>query len=69
VAEVVFTSSEYRQNLVRDLYQEFHRRTVDDSGLNYFAGTALVQGARIEQVIAGIVGSVEYFSRQGSGGT
>ncbi len=66
VAEAVFVSTEFRQVFVRSLYQKFQRREVDDSGLNYFAGTALAQGATDEQVIAGIVGSDEYLARQGS---
>ncbi len=65
VAEVVFGSPEYRARLVRGLYTRFHDREVDPEGLNYFAGTALAQGAGAEQVMAGIVGSPERFASRG----
>ncbi len=59
VAELVFTSDEYRLNLVESMYQEFHHRGTDGSGRNYFS-RALREGATDQQIITGILESMEY---------
>jgi hypothetical protein len=59
VATAVFTSMEFRQSQVGSLYQRFLRRDADSGGLDAFVGF-LLQGSRQEEVIAAIVGSVEY---------
>jgi hypothetical protein len=70
VAEAVFTSAEYRQNLVQHYYQSYLHRAAEAGGLASWV-TALQQGTRDEQVIAGIVGSAEYAlrSQQPAGGS
>jgi parallel beta-helix repeat protein len=62
VAEAIFTSAEYWQDLVQHYYQAFLHRAADAGGLMDWVG-ALQQGTREEQVIAGIVGSAEYAQR------
>jgi hypothetical protein len=62
IAASVFTSGEYRQDLVASYYQAYLGRTADALGLNYFAGL-LGRGGRDEDVLAGILGSDEYFAR------
>jgi hypothetical protein len=62
VATAIFTSPEYRQNLVEGYYMTYLRRQADTEGLNTFVG-ALQSGATDENVIAAIVGSTEYFQR------
>jgi hypothetical protein len=62
VATAVFTSLEFRQDLVEGFFERFLNRVADGSGLNTF--TALLQQrVRDEQVIADIVGSAEFFAQ------
>jgi hypothetical protein len=60
VAAVIFSSTEYHQDLVQSFYQRFLDRVGEDSAV---AGwVALLQkGTTDEQVIAGIEGSAESF--------
>ena len=46
---------------VQTFYQQFLNRNADSDGLNHFVA-AMLQGTRREPVIAGILGSDEYFS-------
>jgi hypothetical protein len=62
VAASIYTSPEYRQNLVEGYYMTYLRRPADSGGLNTFVG-ALQSGATDENVISAIVGSDEYFQR------
>jgi hypothetical protein len=62
VALQLLTSTEYRQDLVTNLFNEFLRRPVDSAGLSTFV-SALQQGQTDEQVIASLIGSAEYFTR------
>jgi uncharacterized protein (TIGR03118 family) len=62
VATAIFTSDEFRQDLVQSFYQRFLRRAADSGGLNTFV-SLLRQGMRDEQVLAAIVGSEEYLGR------
>jgi hypothetical protein len=62
VAEMIFSSPEYQQDLVEGLYQRFLGRAADEAGLSFYE-SQLAQGATDEQVIALILGSGEYFSR------
>jgi hypothetical protein len=61
VAAAIFLTSVYRQDLVQG-HQRFLRRAADPTGLGLFTD-ALRLGVRDQEVIAGIVGSPEYFSR------
>jgi uncharacterized protein (TIGR03118 family) len=65
VALAVFTSEEYRTDLVTGFYQTYLRRTPDSGGLAYWVA-ALNNGERDEGVIAAIVASAEYYGRLGS---
>jgi hypothetical protein len=60
VAAAIFTSVEYRQDLVQSYYLRFLRRAADKGGLAAFVN-ALGQGARDQDVIAAIIGSPEYY--------
>jgi autotransporter-associated beta strand protein len=60
--DMVFSGTEYRQDVVQGFYQKFLGRAADTGGLNTFV-TALQQGARDEQVVQTITSSDEYFSR------
>ena len=60
VLDIIFTSAEHRQTVVRGYFQQLLRRVTDPNGLNYFAGVALAGGARQEQVVAGICGADEF---------
>jgi uncharacterized protein (TIGR03118 family) len=62
VATLIFTSDEFRQDLVQGFYQTFLHRAADSGGLAFFVGL-LRQGRRDEEVVAGIAGSDEYFGR------
>jgi uncharacterized protein (TIGR03118 family) len=62
VATIFFTSTEYRINLVQGFYMSFLHRPADTTGLNS-AVAGLQGGQSDEAIIAGILGSGEYFSR------
>ena len=62
VAGLVLQSGEARQDLVQDYYLAFLHRTPDSNGVAGFVN-AMQHGEREEQVVAGIVGSPEYYSR------
>jgi streptogramin lyase len=62
VAAVVFASREYKADLVQSYYQQFLHRTAAAAELNPWV-SVLLEGARDEQVIAGILGSDEYLAR------
>jgi hypothetical protein len=57
----VFTSDEFRQELINGFYLQYLGRPAEQTAINAWLGY-LQSGARDEQVVAGIVGSVEYFS-------
>ena len=59
VAEQVFATTEYRQDLVQSYYQRFLNRSADTGGLNAFTA-ALQNGVPDETIIAAIVSSPEY---------
>jgi len=67
VAQLVLNSVEYRTKLAQSLYQQFLGRAADQTGINFFL-SALQQGATVEQLIAVIVGSDEYYQNR-CGGT
>jgi Domain of unknown function (DUF4394)/Calx-beta domain len=60
VAAIVFGSEEYNGAVVGNFYQRFLQRGPDGGGFIIFSN-ALTTGTRIEDVIAQIVGSEEYF--------
>src|SRR5205807_4379797 len=60
VADAIFHSDEYRQDLIKSDYQRFLHRAADSGGLNGWL-TALRNGMRDEDVAARIVGGDEYF--------
>jgi len=62
VALAIFSSDEFRQDLVQGFYQRFLGRSADSGGLSTFMGV-LQRGGRDEEVISGMVGSPEYFGR------
>jgi hypothetical protein len=62
VARAIFSSTEYRQNLVQGYYKQFLRRDAEQSGRDAFGGL-LQAGARDQEVISDIAGSDEYRSR------
>jgi uncharacterized protein (TIGR03118 family) len=62
VATIIFTSAEFRQDLVQSDYQRFLRRAADSGGLSGFTA-ALQQGVRDEQIILAMVSSDEYSAR------
>ena len=62
VAAEILSSSEGRDVLVQRFYLRFLRRGADPGGEAGWAGV-LQHGGRDEQVIAGLVGSDEYFAR------
>lgn len=66
IATAVFTSVEFQQALVGTFYQRFLHRDPDSGGLGAFIGF-MRHGTRDEEVIAAIVGSVEYGKRVASG--
>ena len=59
VAATLFSSAEHDTRVVEDLYQQFLHRPADPVGLNVMV-TALLHGARQEQVAALLMGSDEY---------
>jgi hypothetical protein len=62
VTSAIFASTEFQLNLVATFYQRFLHRSPDGGGLNAFVGL-LHQGSRVEDIIAGIIGSAEYSAR------
>jgi hypothetical protein len=62
VAAAVVLSPEGRLITVQGNYKQFLRRPLDPSGQSTWVGL-LVSGVRDEAVIAGIMGSTEYFNR------
>jgi hypothetical protein len=59
IATAVFTSVEYRQDLVSGFYLELLHRNADSSGLKAFVGM-MSNGYRDEDVVAALVSSAEY---------
>jgi uncharacterized repeat protein (TIGR01451 family) len=57
-------STEYRSRMLDQLYAQLLRRAVDPSGRSGWLGF-LASGGTLEQVEAGILGSVEYFQVRG----
>jgi hypothetical protein len=62
IATLVLNSEEARQILVEDYYQQYLQRTADQAGRDGWV-SRLLSGARDEHVLAGIIGSEEYFGR------
>jgi len=62
VARGLLYSAEGRQDLVDALYLEYLRRSADPLGQQGFV-SALQSGTPEQQVVAGLVGSPEYFNR------
>jgi hypothetical protein len=62
VAEAVFASLEYQQDLVRGDYLTYLHRQADDGGLAAWVA-ALRQGKQDQDVLAGILASQEYFEQ------
>jgi uncharacterized protein (TIGR03118 family) len=62
VASLVFSSLEFRQDLVNGFYMRFLDRPADSTGLNGFA-SALSMGVRDEAAMAGIIGSEEFYNK------
>jgi hypothetical protein len=60
-ADIIFKSPEYQQDVVQSYYTTFLRRSPDPSGAAFWL-SELQSGVSPEQVIAGIVGSTEYFN-------
>ena len=62
VATQIFMSDEYRNDLIQGYYLQYLDRPAETSGQNgwlaFFKG-----GGRDEEVIAGIIGSVEFFNK------
>lgn len=61
IAQLIINNAEGFQVEVQTFYQQFLNRNADSDGLNHFVA-AMLQGTRREPVIAGILGSDEYFS-------
>jgi hypothetical protein len=60
-ADIIFKSPEYQQDVVQSYYTTFLRRSPDPSGAAFWL-SELQSEVSPEQVIAGIVGSTEYFN-------
>jgi hypothetical protein len=60
-AHIILTSQEYDQDLVNRYYAQFLRRSADPGGAVFWLNE-LLSGVPLEQVIAGFVGSTEYFN-------
>ncbi len=61
VATIIFTSPEYRQDLVQSYYRRFLGRDADLMGLNAWVGL-LMNGGKDEAAIAAILGSAESYN-------
>jgi hypothetical protein len=57
-------SVERRSQVITEYYQQYLGRNPDQVGLNYWLGV-LAQGGRREDVLVGVLGSQEYYLRQG----
>jgi uncharacterized delta-60 repeat protein len=64
VAQIIEASQEYRTDLVQGMYMSFLGRSADAGGLQFWV-SSLNAGATIEQIKSGILGSGEYFQRNG----
>jgi hypothetical protein len=62
VASAIFTSAEFRQDLVQGYYQSILGRPAGRSGLALFA-EELAAGTRDEQVLADVLASEEFFAK------
>jgi len=62
VAERIFSTTEYRQDLVQSYYQRYLNRSADSVGLSASVA-ALKNGLSDESLIAVIASSPEYFTR------
>src|SRR5262249_15080786 len=65
VAAFLLSSPEYRAKALTDIYRAILKREPDAGGLNSFLGF-LASGGTLNQVRALLLGSVEYFQKQGS---
>jgi hypothetical protein len=61
LGEFIFASDEFRFDFINGLYMRFLGRPAEQAGINQWLGY-MQAGHRDEEVIAGIVGSPEYFS-------
>jgi len=66
VAQLVLNSVEYRTKLTQNLYQQFLRRAAAQTEIDFFLN-ALQQGATVEQLIAALVSTAEYYQNRGDG--
>lgn len=66
VTAVLMASEEYRDHEVSGIYEQFLRRAPDAAGLDYWS-QVLASGGNRNQVLAAILASDEYFTRQGNG--
>ncbi len=66
VAQTVINSVECRTKLAQSLFQQFLGRAATQTEVNLFS-SALQQGVTVEQLIAVIVGSDEYYQNRGGG--
>src|SRR5262249_59496297 len=58
--------TEFRTDVVQSSYQKFLHRTAEQAGVNFWV-SFLQQGHTVEQMEAGIVGSMEYMQNRGGG--
>lgn len=63
VAWAILNSDESRKRIVTIFYWTFLHRAPDDGGLAYWVNQ-LAQGSRVEDVMAGFMGSWEYFANR-----
>jgi hypothetical protein len=61
-ADILFTSPEFNQDIIGTYYTGFLGRYADSAGLAFWANK-LLSGQSLENIIAGIVGSSEYFNQ------
>jgi len=66
VAQTVLNSVEYRTRLAQSLFQQFLSRAATQTEVNVFS-SALQNSVTVEQLIAVIVGSDEYYQSRGGG--
>jgi hypothetical protein len=65
VASAIFASDEYRGDLIQGYYQQYLDRPAETAGENAWLAF-FRQGGRDEAVIAGIIGSAEFFNKTAS---